>query len=192
MLFQLTPAAMPDGYGEAVLSVDACKAHLGITPDVIEFDDLIAALRDASIDMVEKYTNLFLGPRADVIATFSAFCTPMRLGRGPEATVSVTGVSYIGSDNAAVALETGDWRIDAIGGVVPAINARWPASYGPVTVTFDAGFPADECPPTLLAAAKMFLAHLFTNREAVVTSGASGELPLGFRMLCNLHRMPII
>jgi uncharacterized phiE125 gp8 family phage protein len=192
MLFQISPAAMPEGYGDALLPLAACKAHLGITPDMVEFDDLVAMLRDASIDMVEKYTNLYLGPRTGVIATFAAFCTPMRLGRGPDATVDVTGVSDGGSDNAAVALEAGDWRLDAIGGVVPAINARWPLSYGPVTVTFDVGFPADACPRSLIHAVKLFVGHLFVNREAVIATGASGELPLGFRMMCDMHRMPVL
>jgi hypothetical protein len=192
MLFQLTPAAMPEGYGEAVLPVDACKAHLGITADVIEFDDLIAMLRDASIDMVEKYTNLFLGPREELIATFAGFCSRMRIGRGPEATVNVTAVSYIGFENEGVSLEAGDWRLDVVGGLVPAISACWPRSYGPVTVTFNVGFPEGTCPPTLIHAAKMFLAHLFVNREAVVMTGTGGELPLGFRMLCDMHRIPVL
>lgn len=194
MLFTLTPQAMPDGYGEAVLPLGACKAWLSIDAEVEEFDMLIEALRDASIDMVEKYTNLFLGPRTGLEARFDGFPSAsgvaLRVGRGPR--LAVTAVSYVDGAGDAVAIEAAGWRVDARGGLLPALSASWPAAAGGVTVTFSAGFAAGECPPGLATAAKMFLAHLFANREAVVTSGAAGELPLGFRTLCDQHRMPVL
>jgi len=48
------------------------------------------------------------------------------------------------------------------------------------------------CPPTLIAAAKMFVAHLYANREQIAAEGVEGELPLGFRALCNMYRMPVL
>lgn len=193
MILQLTPQAMPAGYGEGLLPLAACKAHLGfIDADVTEFDGLIAALRDAAVDAVERYTNLFLAPRVGVVAKFSCFGGTMRLGRGPDATVIVTAVAYPGSDGVLIEMAEGSWRVLAGGKLSPAIGAVWPVSYGDVTVTFDAGFADSACPPGLLTAAKMFLAHLYANREAVVSSGVTAELPLGFRMLCDQHRMPVL
>jgi hypothetical protein len=34
-------------------------------------------------------------------------------------------------------------------------------------------------------AAKMFLGHLWSHREAVVDSGTAGEVPFGVRQLCG-------
>ncbi len=191
MLFQITPSAVPDGYGETLLPLAACKAWLAVLED--DFDDLIGALRDAAIDTVEQYTGCYLAPRTGLIATFAGFdgSGPMRLGRGPEASVAVQAVDYLDASGAAVAMDAGAWRW-TVAGLRPAIGTAWPADASEIAVTFSAGFPTGACPAGLLAAAKMFVAHLFTNREAVVTQGAAGELPLGFRMLCDQHRLVAI
>ena len=190
-ILSLSNSPLPVGYGEALLPVAQAKAWLNVVTD--EWDALIEALRDASIDAVEQYTSLYLAPRTDLVARFTGFDgTPMRLGRGPDATVAVTGVSYVDGDGAPVALTTADWRVLAGGRLAPAVGTCWPTSYGDVTVTFDVGFPDGAAPPGLLQAARFFLAHLFANREAVVMNGATGELPLGFCMLCDQHRMPVI
>lgn len=196
MLFQITPSAIPEGYGEALLPIDDAKAWLRVFDD--EQDLLIAALRDAALDAVEQYCGVYLGPRTGMVASFAGFGTGMRVGRGPAAGLAVTAVSYV--DSAGVAVEmvapeegvAGDWRVAVGGSLVPAIGACWPVSYGPVTVTFDAGFAAGTAPPGLITAAKMFMATLFSNRETVVTGATVEELPLGFKMLCDQHRMPVI
>jgi len=192
MLLQLTPQAMPEGYGEGLIPRSIAKAHLTIDAEVTEFDALIDVFRDAAIDAVEKYTNLFLAPRLGVVAGFSCFGPSMRVGRGPDATVAVTAIGYVASDGTAAALVDGDWRVLPGGTLSPAIGTTWPRSYGGVTVTFSAGFPVGACPPGLLAAARMFMTHLWENREAVVTQGVNVELSLGFRTLCDLHRMPVL
>lgn len=188
MLFQITPSAVPNGYGEALLSLAACKAWLAVLED--DFDDLIAALRDAAIDTVEQYTGCYLAPRTGLVATFNAFdgAVAMRLGRGPEASIVVQSVAYVDAAGAAVTMDDAAWRW-TVAGLRPAIGSTWPMDASQVAVTFSAGFAAGACPAGLLAAAKMFVAHLFANREAVITQGAAGELPLGFRMLCDQHRL---
>lgn len=188
MLFQIAPSAVPDGYGEALLPLAACKAWLRILDD--EFDPLITALRDAAIDAVEQYTGCYLAPRTGLVATFAGFdgAAAMRLGRGPEASIAVQSVAYADSTGTAIAMDGSAWRW-AVGGLLPAIGTSWPSGASQVAVTFSAGFPAGTCPAGLITAAKMFLAHLFANPEAVVTQGAAGELPLGFRMLCDQHRL---
>lgn len=188
MLFQIAPSAVPEGYGEALLPLAACKAWLRILDD--EFDPLIDALRDAAIDAVEQYTGCYLAPRTGLVATFAGLddAAPMRLGRGPEASISVQSVAYVDSTGAATAMDGSTWRW-TVGGLLPAIGTSWPIGASQVAVTFSAGFPAGTCPAGLITAAKMFVAHLFANPEAVVTQGAAGELPLGFRMLCDQHRL---
>lgn len=189
MLFTLSPVAMEDGYGEAILPLADAKAHLRVEDDDSE-DDLIAALRDASIDMVQQYTSLRLGRTEGIVATFEGFGRCMRMGVGPASTVEVTGVSYIDSAGAQVDLVAGEgWQVGVGGALLPAFGATWPMTGGKVIVTFSAGYEPGSCPPSLVSAAKLMLGHLYANREAVVSSGASGELPLGVTTLCNLYRM---
>jgi len=190
MLFTLTPVDIVEGYGEGILSLADAKAHLGVLAN--DYDDLIALLRDASIDAVEKYCNVRLGRTTGMVARFEGFGPGMRMGVGPEATVDVTGVSYIDSDGEAASVDAGGWRLDVLGRVIPAVNASWPTTYGPVTVTFTAGYTDANRPAGLLQAAKMMLAHLFIQREAVIIGTIASEAPLGFVWLCNRHRMPVI
>lgn len=190
MPFQLTPSAMPAGYGEALLPLDDVKDWLRVLDE--DEDLLIEALRDAAIGAVEQYTGVMLGPRSGIVATFDRFGCGMRMGIGPAASVVVDAVSYIDSEGADVALEASDWRVVLAGELKPAIGTSWPVSGGPVTVNFAAGFADGECPPQLLLAAKMFVARLFINREAVAESGMTGDHDMGFRALCDPFRMPVI
>jgi len=188
MLFTLTPSAMPEGYGEALLPLDAVKAWCGVLSD--DFDDLLKALRDASLQMVEQYCAVRLAPVTGQVATFATFGPRMRVGIGPIATLVVTGISYTDRDGASVVLDAGGWRIDPSGSILPTYNSCWPTGASDVVVTFDAGYPEGAAPPALINAAKLFIAFLFSNRDTVVSNGISGDLPLGFTSLCDLFRMP--
>lgn len=192
MLFHLTPSAPAEGYGEALLPLAAAKAHLRIESDITADDDLIAALRDAAINMVEQYCGLRLAVQTGLVARFAGFGSGMRMGIGPASTVTVQSVSYVDATGSSVALASADWRVAVDGGLEPGIGRSWPVASGPVSVTFSAGYPSGAAPSPLITAAKMFLAHLYANREAVVAGVVSGEVPMGFKMLCSSYRMPVI
>lgn len=190
MLFTLVPTSIDDAYGEAILTLAQAKAHLHV--DASDEDDLIKALRNASIDMVQQYSGTRLKLTTGLLARFAGFGDSMRAGIGPAATVGVTAVSYVDTTGATVNLTSTDWRVGVDGRLLPAIGASWPEAGGPVTVTFSAGFAAGQCPGALVSAVKLMLGHLFANREAVVTSGTVSELPLGVQSLCDLYRAPVI
>ena len=190
MLFTLTPVDLVEGYGEGILSLADAKAHLGELSN--DFDSLIEVLRDAAIDAVEKYCNVRLNRIENMQARFEGFGPGMRLGVGPDATVAVTAISYIDGDGEQADLDTGDWRLDVLGRIIPAVGGGWPITYGPVTVTFTAGYTDANRPAGLVQAARMMLAHLYIQREAVITGTISSEAPLGFVWLCDRHRMPVI
>ena len=190
MLFTLNPIDIAEGYGEGILPLAEAKAHLGVLAD--DDDALIKMLRDAAIDAVEKYCNIRLAETTGIVARFEGFGSRMRAGIGPAASVLVTGVSYVDSAGEAADIEAGGWRLDVLGNLLPALNTAWPTSYGPVTVTFTAGYTDDNRPRGLVHAAKMMLAHLFMQREAVITGTISGEAPFGFRFLCDQYRLPVI
>lgn len=192
MLFTLTPIDVAEGYGEGILPLADAKRHLRVDADFEDDDPLIEVLRDAAVDAVEKYCNIRLAETTGMVARFADFGPGMRAGIGPAASVLVTGVSYVDSAGEAADIDAGGWRLDVLGNLLPALNTAWPTSYGPVTVTFTAGYTAANRPPALVQAARFMLAHLYAQREAVITGTISSEAPLGFRFLCDQYRLPVI
>ncbi len=189
MMFELQPGALPDGYGESVLSLVAAKAHLRVVSS--GEDDLVEALRDAAVDMVERMTSLYLARREGIVWKGSGFAPSMVLGRGPA--VEVVSVAYDGTGGAEVTLTADDWRLGPHGRLLPAYGKAWPSDCtGEVRVTFDAGYGgagAEACPPVLVTAVKMMLAQFYDIRGAVITGTISSEVPLGVAHICAMHRM---
>lgn len=184
---------MPAGYGDAILSLDACKLHLRVTHD--SENELISALRDAAIEFVERYCGVKLGPVSGM--TWRAESLPSDPSRSISLAVrpvtSVTAVAWQDGDGAAVEGVPADYRISASGELLPLVGGQWPSGVGgSVVVTFDAGYAAGEAPSSLLSAVKLMLGHLYLNREAVVSSGMAGEVPLGVTALCSPFRQVII
>lgn len=190
MRFTLDLAALPAGYGQALLPLDDAKAHLHVLED--DQDDLIAALRDAAIDAVEQYTGLRLRARTGADAlTWRGECLPtddnvmVRLGARPVTTLS--SIAWLDSSGASVTGDVATLRIADGDGVLPKPGESWPSDVaGGVTIVFACGLA--NAPPSLILAAKMLLATFFMHRESVVTAGLTAELPLGFKMLCAPYR----
>src|SRR3546814_17816932 len=107
MLFTLVVTSIDYSYGEAILSLVQANAHLHV--DGADEDDLIKALRNASIDMVQQYSGTRLNLTTGMVARFDNFGEGMRAGVGPAASVDVTAVSYVatagGSEESRVGKE---------------------------------------------------------------------------------------
>lgn len=188
-MFELAHVPFPDGYGEALVSLDACKAHLRVTHDAE--NDLIRALRDAAIEYVERYCSVKLGPVTGMVWTSERLPVSAgeRISLGAWPVSDVTAISWRDGDGTVVEGEVADYRVSAKGELRPVVGGAWPSGVaGDVSVTFDAGFAADGAPSSLLAAVRLMLGHLYMNREAVVATGASGEVPLGVTALCAPFR----
>lgn len=186
---------MPDGYGDDILPLDDCKAHLSLDAEDDEFDQLVAALRDAAIELVERHCGTKLGPVTGL--TWQAEGLPtrsidhVRLSIRP--VTQITAISWRNSAGDEVAGDPEAFRVKVDGRVLPLVGSEWPTGVaGEVTITFDAGYAEGEAPPALLSAVRLMLGHLFLNREAVVSGAASGEVPLGVTALCRPFRMPVI
>lgn len=195
MMFELAHVPFPDGYGEALVSLDACKAHLSIEADETEFDELIKALRDAAIEYVERYCSVKLGPVTGMV--WSAEGLPVSssdaitLGVWP--VTQVTNIVWRDGENVEVVGDANDFRVTAKGALRPVVGGAWPSGVaGAVQVTFDAGFAAGDAPPALIAAVRMMLAHFFRNREAIITGTISAQTPLGVTALCAPFRPVLI
>lgn len=186
MMFELAPLSTVNG--EAVLPLAAAKEHLRIVID--DEDDLIAALRDAAVDFVQKFTEIQLS--AQVRTWTGQFCAE-GIVTGVRPITAIGSIVYRDSSGAAVTLDPALYAIGLHGRIVPMIGASWPraaAIENAVTITFTAGFAsAADIPPSLISAIKLMLGHLYRQREAVVTKGASGEVPFGVTALCDLHRL---
>lgn len=189
MQFELTPFALPENYGEGILSLADLKAHLAVLDD--DQDDLIAAYRDAAIDMVERYCGVRLGPCEDV--TWRGECLPSPLALGVWPVTAINSITWLDSTGTAVVGEDADWRILRRDTIALKPGRTLPTGIGGgVEIKFDAGFPAGNPPATLVQAARLFAGHLFLHREAVITGTISGEIPLGFKLLCGAYRMPVV
>jgi uncharacterized phiE125 gp8 family phage protein len=187
MQFELAPFALPADYGEGIVPLEAMKAHLGVLED--DQDGLIGVYRDAAVDMVEKYCGVYLAQREGVVWRGEVLVSPLALGVWP--ITEITAIDWLDSTGAAIDGDDADWRIvrrDEIA-LKPGRTLPTDVAAG-VEITFVAGFVS--APPALVQAVKLFAAHLFANREAVITGTISGEIPLGFRQLCGQYRMPVI
>jgi uncharacterized phiE125 gp8 family phage protein len=190
MNFELAPFDLDPGYGEAIVSLADMKEHLRVTHD--DQDDLIGALRDAAVDMVERYTGVRLGPCAGLQWRAEGLASPVRLGAWP--VTGINAIAWLDSEGAVVTGDDGgDWRVGVRDTIMLKPGASLPSGVAAgVVIDFDAGFTDDNRPHALVQAVKMFAAHLFRNADAVITGTISGEVPLGFRALCNAYRMPVI
>lgn len=189
MQFELAPFALPADYGDSIVSLADMKAHLNVIED--DDDALIGIYRDAAVDMVERYCGLRLAPCTGLVWRGESLTSPLRLGVGP--VTAITGVTWLDGAGESVTRTAGDWRImlrDQIA-LMPGRTAPDNVAAG-VIVTFNAGYAGDERPAALVQAVKLFAAHLYMNREAVSAGTLSGEIPLGFRVLCGQYRVPVI
>jgi uncharacterized phiE125 gp8 family phage protein len=189
MQFELAPFDLPVDYGESVVSLAEMKLHLAILDE--DHDEEIAAYRDAAVDMVERYCGVRLAPLEDVTWRGESLPSLVRLGVWP--VTAINSITWLDETGAAATGEETDWRIIRRDEITLKPGRTLPTGVAAgVEIKFDAGFTADNRPQALVQAVKLFAAHLFLHREAVNTGTISGEIPLGFRLLCGAYRMPVI
>lgn len=186
MAFTIDPVAAVSA--EPILPLALVKSHVSVEADETEWDDLLAMLRDAAVEEVERYTGKLLRPTAGLVWRGDF---PVRgaidLGRGP--VTAVTSIVYLDSAASSVTVDAADYSPRVGGtGIYPATS--WPCGSrsGSAVITFDAGFAAGAVPQGLLLAAMMLVASWFANREAVLTGSISSELPLGPMSIMNRYR----
>ena len=185
-MFELAPFALPADYAEAILPLSRVKNQCSIEQDETEFDDLLPLLRDAAVDMVERYCGVALAPKTGLV--WNAEALPRRLILPVRPVTAITAVEYLDPAGAEQVFAPEGLRIGLRGELLARPGVAWPRIGGGLRVTFDAGFTAADRPAVLVQAAAMFCAHLFLHREAVITGTISGEIPLGFRQLCAPFR----
>lgn len=102
MIFELLHSPYPDGYGEALLPLALCKEHLKADGD--DEDDLIEALRDASIEFVERYCSVLFRETPGQVWRAEGFpklhIYPLVMGVSP--VQAITAVKWVGTDGSEV------------------------------------------------------------------------------------------
>jgi len=188
MHYSLDIAALPEGYGEALLPIAEAKEQLRVLED--DDDALIAAMRDAAIATVEDYTGLVLGPRTGLVwraESLPRYSNALPLGVRPA--TGLQSAIYLDSVGAEQEIDVADLRIVDQSGVMPVAGASWPNDVsGGVVIEFDAGLAAGQAPAPLISAARLMLGTLYQFRETVVSGTIVTELPLGFEFLCRPFR----
>jgi uncharacterized phiE125 gp8 family phage protein len=167
--------------GETILPLADSKLHLRVNHT--DEDDLIASLRNAACEYVERVSGVALS-EADYLWEGTSFSRVSALPVRP--VTAIGSVTYTDGDGASATYA--DARL-VNGAVFPAFGESWPAAYGYVAVTFTAGGTA---PDDLLAAVKLLLGHLYINREAVVTGTITAELPMSVDALIQTYRKVLV
>lgn len=189
MQYELEPFALPEGYGEGILSIASLKEHLSVLHD--DDDVLISAYRDAAVDMVERYCGIRLGACENVVWKAESLASHVKLGAWP--VTDINSVSWLDNEGATITGDATIWRIVRRDEIALKPGAVMPTGVAAgVEINFDCGFGDTNRPAALVQAARFFVAHLYRHREGVLTGTISGELPLGFRELCSRYRMPVI
>jgi uncharacterized phiE125 gp8 family phage protein len=185
MLRTITPA------GAAPVSLDEAKRHLRV--DFGDDDALIASLIDAATLRAQALTQ-----RRFVTQTVEWVRTGWEGGRLrlPVAPVMKDGVDSIAyadlMTGATATLDPSRYVVRTRGPsveIIPALGAVWPlvleAASEPVLVRFTVGAAPADVPANVKAAIQMILAHLYENRQAVVSDGRAApvELPQGAEAL---------
>lgn len=108
----------------------------------------------------------------------------------------LTAVKYWDADNVQQTATLSDFRLVANGTwayVEPIDGAAWPTAFNrpdAVTLEYMAGYgeTAANVPADLRHALLLLISHWYQNREASSESAVQ-EIPLGFEMLVNAHRV---
>lgn len=165
------------------------KLHLRVLHD--DEDTLIDGLIIAAREWVEHFTGHILVLR-NVTQRLPSFTRP-RLFAWPIADDATVTATYVDSDGATQPL-TGARLIFGNGWaeLATAFGSAWPATYGPASVTVEAGYATpDDVPRSMKQAMLLLIGHWFANRESV-SDNTMSEVPLTVEALCQPYRMVLI
>jgi len=181
----IAPATLP-------ITLDEVKAQLRITHDAE--NTLLNGLIAAAVDYVDGQGLL---GRAMITQTWAQYVSQspgwVRLEMGPF--IALVSVEYYDDAGVLQTATVGDfeaWLQDDFVICKPKENREWPTAdtrQDAIKITYTAGFgTAADVPASLKHALLLLVSHWYQNREASIEA-ALKEIPLGFDMLLNAHRV---
>jgi uncharacterized phiE125 gp8 family phage protein len=152
-------------------------------------DTLISSMRDAAIEYVESACNVRIG---DVTAEgYLDKFEPARFPTGP--VVSISSVEYLNQSNVLTTLPTNQYyyEIDGSGGRINWYNYPSLYSYAlnRVKINFTVGYTEADVPEAILHAIRIFVAHMYENRQAVVVGKTANAVPYSVDSLLSKYRV---
>ena len=175
------------------LTIDEAREHLKV--DISTDDMLISSLIIAAREYYEKFQR---PPRVLMTQTREKYLESWPAENYIELTsplVSVTSVSYYGTDDTPYTIESGDYYVDTksfVGRVGLAYGKSWPTTtlrpFNGICIRYVCGAAAAD--EMIKAGLKLLIGHLYENREAG-TERALQEIPFGVKTLLGMDRVPI-
>lgn len=169
------------------ISLAQAKAQCRVLHD--DEDMLIGALIVAAREWVENFTGQVLVARP-VAQRFDGFRN-LTLHAWPIADDATVAVRYIDGTGASQIVEGARVVLSNNSAkVAPAFGSSWPAAYGPVSATIEAGYASPvDVPQSLKQAMLLLVAHWYANRETVNVGNVTSELPFTVEALCWPYRV---
>lgn len=173
------------------VALDEMKLHLRVDHD--EDDAMIEGFIRAATERLEGRDGLlgccFINQTWKM--TLDSFASVITLPLPP--CQSVTSISYVDANAATLTVDAAAYAVVGIGSIRSATLApvsAWPASYGPVSITFVTGFSPEpsDIPEPVRASIKMTAANLYENRESVIVGSITSTLPDGAEALIRNFR----
>jgi uncharacterized phiE125 gp8 family phage protein len=173
------------------VSLSMAKGHLSLLPEQEEDDTLIVSMIATARRLIERRLGVALAPqqlRAKFDSTDGTGWT-----RGPDNVGPVvlrlpvvpvlTGGSYpVAMDVDGTAVSSSTYTVDADAGEIRFASAPQMSDLTTLTITYWAG--QTQVSPQLRTAMLLYVGHLYSNREAVISTGAQPvAIPMAFETL---------
>jgi uncharacterized phiE125 gp8 family phage protein len=167
------------------------KSHLSLLPEQEDDDTLIVSMIATARRLIERRLGVALAPQ-QLRARFDA-TDGMGWTRGPDNVGPVvlrlpvvpvlTGGSYPAAlDVDGTAVSSSTYTVDADAGQIRFSSAPQMSDLTTLTVTYWAG--QTQVSPQLKTAMLLYVGHLYSNREAVISTGAQPvAIPMAFETL---------
>lgn len=173
------------------VSLTIAKGHLSLLQEQEDDDTLIVSMIATARRLIERRLGVALAPQ-QLRAKFDA-TDGMGWTRGPDNLGPVvlglpvvpvlTGGSYpVGIDIDGTAVSSSTYTVDADAGQIRFSSAPQMSDLTTLTVTYWAG--QATIAPQLRTAILLYVGHLYSNREAVIATGAQPvAIPMAFETL---------
>ena len=175
------------------VSVIEAKAHLRVTDasDDDYIEGLIAAARQVA--EVKQSRQLVTATWELTLDAFPNSASAIIYLPLPPLQ-SIASIQYVDTDGDTQTWASTKYDVDTNaepGRVVPSFNESYPSTRGQfeaVTITFVAGYGnAGSVPEVTKSAIRILLAHLYENRESVITGVSISEIPFSAEALLMLN-----
>lgn len=178
------------------ISLELAWTHLRLDPEgtpPATPDDLwlttvgIPAAREAC----EDFLGVSLAPKTYAVTLDEFPCAAIELAWPP--LIDVQSVAYLDGERQEITLTSDSYVLDRslpVPWVLP-VGGVWPAAANvanAVTVTYTAGYTAQNIPAKLRVAILLMLEHMYKNRGAV-TDKEAYEMPVGIEYLLRPRRV---